>query len=523
MQMPFTNKSQEVLALAQARAQEAGHPQISPLHLAVALLQEPEGLTHALLEKLEAEPKALAVELEQLLARQPRQSGGQVSASPALAQCLQSAAKLAGDLQDELVSTEHLLLALAQDGGPEVSGLFAARNLSRERIEAALVEVRGSRRVTSAEPESTFDALGKYARDLCADAEAGKLDPVIGRDVEIRRTVQVLSRRRKNNPVLIGEPGVGKTAIAEGLALRIVAGDVPEGLKGKRVMSLDMGSLLAGAKYRGEFEERLKAVLEEIAGAEGEVVLFIDELHTLVGAGGAEGAVDAANMLKPALARGELHCIGATTLDEYRKYIEKDAALERRFMPVQIDEPSVEDTIAILRGLKERYEVHHGVRIQDSALVAAARLADRHVNDRFMPDKAIDSRASWIWAGVEPDEGRIGTSGLGGGAAGQELDRYDTRLGSPDHAVILASATEFGPDMVRTKEEFEASIVTSQPDPYVRADIVFYETPGGGAVFSVGSISWFGALARNDYDNDVAQITTNVLRRFADPEPFPLP
>ncbi len=390
MQMPFTNKSQEALALAQSRAQSEGHPQITPVHVGAALLAEPEGLTAAILEKLASEPRALAAELEAELAKLPRGSGGQVSGSPDLAKVIEAASRRATALEDEFVSTEHLLLALSEAGGPTVSGLFAARQLTPERIEAALTEVRGSRRVTTPEPEHTFDALGKYSRDLCAAAQAGKLDPVIGRDMEIRRTIQVLSRRRKNNPVLIGEPGVGKTAIAEGLALRIVAGDVPEGLKGKRVMSLDIGSLLAGAKYRGEFEERLKAVLEEIAGAEGDVILFIDELHTLVGAGGGEGAVDAANMLKPALARGELHCIGATTLDEYRKYIEKDAALERRFMPVQVDEPSVEDTIAILRGLKERYEVHHGVRIQDGALIAAARLADRHVNDRFLPDKAID-------------------------------------------------------------------------------------------------------------------------------------
>jgi ATP-dependent Clp protease ATP-binding subunit ClpB len=291
---------------------------------------------------------------------------------------------------DTYVSTEHLLLALAKKGGPEVMGLFGARNIRPERVEAALTEVRAGKKVTSPDPEATFEALQKYARDLTAEAAAGKLDPVIGRDTEIRRVMQVLTRRRKNNPVLIGDPGVGKTAIAEGLANRIVAGDVPEGLKGKKVMALDLGALLAGAKYRGEFEERLKAVLAEIAEAGGNIILFIDELHTLVGAGGAEGAVDAANMLKPALARGELHCIGATTLDEYRKHIEKDAALERRFLPVLVNEPSVEDTIAILRGLKERYEVHHGVRILDEALIAAARLADRHITDRFMPDKAID-------------------------------------------------------------------------------------------------------------------------------------
>jgi ATP-dependent Clp protease ATP-binding subunit ClpB len=390
MQAQYTTRSQEALARAQVLAQEAGHPELRAPHLAAALLEQPEGVMAALLQKLDADPSVVRAEVARLLARYPRSSGGQPGISRELSDVLTEASKSAKTLGDEYVSTEHLLLALSRKGGPEVAGLFAARKLSPERVEAALNEVRGSRRVTTPDPEGTFDALKKYARDLTADARAGKLDPVIGREEEIRRTIQVLSRRRKNNPVLIGDPGVGKTAIVEGLANRIVAGDVPEGLKEKRVMALDLGALLAGAKYRGEFEERLKAVLTEISEAQGQVVLFIDELHTLVGAGGAEGAVDAANMLKPALARGELHCIGATTLDEYRKHIEKDAALERRFLPVLVGEPSVEDTIAILRGLKERYEVHHGVRIQDSALVAAARLADRHITDRFMPDKAID-------------------------------------------------------------------------------------------------------------------------------------
>ncbi len=390
MQAQYTTRSQEALARAQAAAVERGHPELRAAHLAAALLEEPEGVMAAILEKLEADPKIVRAEIERVLGRLPRSSGGQPSLAREMQEVLEDSAKLARKLGDEYVSTEHLLLALARKGGPEVGGIFAARKLSPDRVEAALGEVRGSRRVTTPDPEATFEALEKYARDLTADARTGKLDPVIGRDEEIRRTIQVLSRRRKNNPVLIGDPGVGKTAIVEGLANRIVAGDVPEGLKDKRVMSLDLGALLAGAKYRGEFEERLKAVLTEIGEAQGRVVLFIDELHTLVGAGGAEGAVDAANMLKPALARGELHCIGATTLDEYRKHIEKDAALERRFLPVLVGEPSVEDTIAILRGLKERYEVHHGVRIQDSALVAAARLAERHITDRFMPDKAID-------------------------------------------------------------------------------------------------------------------------------------
>ncbi|MFO1008514.1 MAG: AAA family ATPase [Planctomycetota bacterium] len=390
MQDQFTRKSQEALALAQQNAQASHHPELTPAHLAVALLAEPEGVTSALLNKLEIDPRVLAADLLQHLDKLPRSTGTQLTASRALAETLNEANQLAKKMGDTFVSTEHLLLALTKKGGPEVQGLFAARNLRPEKIEAALTEVRKGKKVTTQDPETTFEALKKFARDLTADAQAGKLDPVIGRDTEIRRVMQVLTRRRKNNPVLIGDPGVGKTAIAEGLANRIVAGDVPEGLKNKKVMSLDLGALLAGAKYRGEFEERLKAVLSEIAEASGSIILFIDELHTLVGAGGAEGAVDAANMLKPALARGELHCIGATTLDEYRKHIEKDAALERRFMPVLVDEPSVEDTIAILRGLKERYEVHHGVRILDEALIAAARLSDRHISDRFMPDKAID-------------------------------------------------------------------------------------------------------------------------------------
>jgi ATP-dependent Clp protease ATP-binding subunit ClpB len=386
----FTTKSAEALKSAQQSAAAAGHPELTPLHLAAALLAAPEGATKALLEKLGLETRALTAEVAKALATLPRATGGQLGASREFSAVMQSAEEAAKKIGDEYVSTEHLLLGLVRAGGPKVQGLFAARGVDANKVEAALTEVRGNRKVTSENPEGTYEALAKYARDLTADSRAGKLDPVIGRDLEIRRVMQVLSRRRKNNPVLIGDPGVGKTAIVEGLANRIVANDVPESLKGMKLMSLDMGRLLAGAKYRGEFEERLKAVIDEITDGPGDVILFIDELHTLVGAGGAEGAVDAANLLKPALARGDLRCIGATTIDEYRKYIEKDKALERRFLPVDVAEPSVEDTIAILRGLKERYEVHYGVRILDEALVQAARLSDRHITQRFLPDKAID-------------------------------------------------------------------------------------------------------------------------------------
>ena len=390
----LTEKAQDALRQAQTMAQREGQTQIEPEHLAVALLEQDGGVAARIVDKAGGNPATLAQRLRQALGRLPRVSGpgaqgGQVYVSPRVNEVLTSAESEAQRMKDEFVSVEHLLLALV-DKDRAVAEAFQAAGLTRDKLTEATAAVRGGQRVTSQTPEGTYEALEKYGRDLTALAQQGKLDPVIGRDEEIRRVVQILSRRTKNNPVLIGAPGVGKTAIVEGLAQRIVRGDVPEGLKGKRVVTLDMGALVAGAKYRGEFEERLKAVLKAVHDAQGEVILFIDELHTVVGAGAAEGAMDASNLLKPALARGELHCIGATTLDEYKKHIEKDAALERRFQPVMVDQPTVEDTISILRGLRERYEVHHGVRIKDAALVAAAVLSDRYISDRFLPDKAID-------------------------------------------------------------------------------------------------------------------------------------
>ena len=385
----YTQKSQEAILQAQEIARDLNHQSIEPAHLLLALLQQDEGIVPAIVTKVAGSAQALRSEVQTGLNQHPKIQGAgmEVGLAPTTADVLSAAERYAKGMQDDYVSTEHLLLGLTDS----IEGKrLASHGLTKDAILSALKAVRGSQRVTTQDPESTYQALEKYGRDLTDMARKGKLDPVIGRDEEIRRVVQVLSRRTKNNPALIGEPGVGKTAIAEGLAQRIVNGDVPEGLKNKRIVQLDMGALVAGAKYRGEFEERLKAVLKEITESAGDVILFVDEMHTVVGAGAAEGAMDAGNMLKPMLARGELHMIGATTIDEYRKHIEKDAALERRFQPVMVEEPSVEDTISILRGLKERYEIHHGVRITDAAVIAAATLSRRYITDRRLPDKAID-------------------------------------------------------------------------------------------------------------------------------------
>jgi ATP-dependent Clp protease ATP-binding subunit ClpB len=388
----YTEKAQEAVLAAQQLAEQTNQAQVEPEHLLLALVEQPEGIVPELFRKMGAEPKPFGAALREDLSRMPQAYGGsQPTMSPRLKKATDEAQAEATRLKDEFVSTEHLLLGVLSEGGKSATArLLKQHNITRDRIFEVLTKVRGAQRVTDQNPEAKYQALERYGRDLTELARRGKLDPVIGRDEEIRRVIQVLSRRTKNNPVLIGEPGVGKTAIVEGLASRIIRQDVPEGLKNKTIVALDMGALIAGAKYRGEFEDRLKAVLNEILQSEGRVILFIDELHTVVGAGAAEGSIDASNMLKPMLARGELHTIGATTLDEYRKYIEKDAALERRFQPVLVGEPTVEDTISILRGLRERYEIHHGVRIKDAALVAAAVLSHRYIADRFLPDKAID-------------------------------------------------------------------------------------------------------------------------------------